>query len=149
MPVKIRRMLVSDIEQVAAIEADNFSEPWSAQGFETALDREDTIFLVAADERDSIMGYLGFYYSYADGEITNVAVDKEYRRQGIGRRLLEEVDIICQDKGIESLTLEVRFNNKAAIELYKGMGYEEAGIRKNFYVRPTEDARVMIKNYKL
>lgn len=147
MTVIIRRMQAGDIPAVAAIEKDNFSEPWSDNGFFTALEREDTVFLVAEDSVGRIAGYCGFYYSYTDGEITNVVVDKEYRRQGIGRRLLEEIDIICKDKGLESLTLEVRFNNEAAVELYKKMGYEEAGIRKNFYVRPTEDARVMIKNY--
>lgn len=147
MTVDIRRMQAGDVPEVAAIEKDNFSEPWSDNGFLTALEREDTVFLVAEDCTGHITGYCGFYYSYTDGEITNVAVDKNHRRQGIGRRLLEEVDIICREKGLESLTLEVRFNNEAAVELYKSMGYKEVGIRKNFYVRPTEDARVMIKNY--
>jgi ribosomal-protein-alanine N-acetyltransferase len=155
----IRKMTPSDVPQVAAIEAQCFSLPWSAQGFLDSIAREDTIFLVAEmDEEDraqtmavdqgqentaTIAGYIGMYTSCGEGEITNVAVSSEYRKQGIGNALVEAMKSAGKEKQLESILLEVRVSNERAISLYKGNGFIELGIRKNFYEQPTEDAIIM------
>ena len=92
-----------------------------------------------------IAGYCGCYGVAGEGYIYNVAVGKNYRRQGIGFRLLQDLIEAAKSRGIESLTLEVRKSNLPAIKLYKKLGFVEAGIRKDFYTKPLEDAIIMWK----
>ena len=140
----IRRMTSEDVKQVAEIEEQCFSVPWSRQGFLDSIAREDTIFLVAKEEvSDKIMGYIGMYMSFEEGEITNVAVSLEYRNQGIGARLVRAIQLAGKERNLERIILEVRISNASALSLYKGNGFEELGIRKNFYEKPVEDAIIM------
>ena len=80
-----------------------------------------------------------------EGEITNVSVKKEYQGQRIGGRLLEELFRIGKERGVTDYFLEVRKSNQAAIALYSRLGFQEAGVRKNFYEDPVEDGIVMCK----
>ena len=143
--MKIRRMVPEDAEAVARIEADSFSMPWTVNGFLTALERRDTIFYVA-EKMGEILGYVGFYISIDEADITNIAVEKDFRRQGIGRLLMETVIDTCTRKDVQMLGLEVRAGNEPAKALYTELGFRAVGIRKGFYERPVEDACVMIKN---
>lgn len=144
MDVNVRVMTKEDINGVAPIEAASFSEPWSPDGFESSLNREDTIFLVA-EVQDHIVGYVGFYWCFEDADITNVAVDSNYRRCGIGDMLITEMIEICREKRIERIGLEVRESNQSAIRLYEKHGFVNVGVRKNFYRKPTENGIVMNK----
>ena len=142
--IEIRRMCETDIPAVAAIEAGTFSLPWSENGFRTALGRRDTVFFVATvDER--IVGYAGFYTCLDQADITNVAVSSEYKRRGIGTRLMDAVITACLSKGVLMIALEVRAGNESAKALYRKCGFEEVGLRKGFYSSPTEDACVMTR----
>ena len=147
MEYNVRIMTEDDIEEVSKIEADSFSEPWSPNGFATSIEREDTMFLVA-EFQGRVVGYIGSYICMEDVDITNVAVDKSYRQNGIANMLLERFCIICKEKRIERIGLEVRKSNLAAIHLYEKQGFENVGIRKNFYRKPTENAIVMNKYYE-
>ena len=75
--------------------------------------------------------------------INNIAVSENYRRKGIARALLQKMlsDLSCAD----SVTLEVRKSNAAAIALYESFGFEHVGERRGFYEKPTEDALLMTK----
>ena len=75
----------------------------------------------------------------------NVAVSPDYRRQGIGESLMVALGETLAQKGIESLTLEVRASNEAAISLYDRLGYTQIGRRPNYYTDPGEDALIMRK----
>ena len=146
----IREMTRKDVAAAAAIEAANFSEPWSENSFLSSLNRTDYIFLVAekvleGSEAGEILGYCGFYYSFDEAEITNVCVKEAARKQGLGRQILEESFRRCKRLGVTTIELEVRFGNGPAVSLYKSLGFEEIGVRKNFYSKPVEDARIMIK----
>lgn len=139
---EIRRMQPEDIPAVARLERACFSEPWSEQGFLDALKLRDNIFLTARlDGR--LIGYCGLYASADEGEITNVAVSEAARDRGIGGLLLEEAFRLAGRQGISSIYLEVRAGNASAIALYRRLGFEECGVRRNFYRLPTEDALVM------
>lgn len=138
----ICKMTVEDINAVFKIEADSFSMPWSETSFKESLLREDTLFLVAK-EGDEIFGYIGMYFSFDEGEITNVAVSKEWRKQGIGKKLLESIKEAGREQNLSKIFLEVRVSNEGARALYYGSGFKELGIRKNFYERPREDAILM------
>ena len=137
----IRRMTFEDVKSVAQIEAECFSMPWSETSFEDSLAREDTVFLVCVDE--GVVGYIGMYLSFEEGEITNVAVTPSYRQRGCGNLLIEAVKKEAKARNAECVILEVRVSNEPAISLYKKNGFEEIGIRKNFYEHPNEDAIIM------
>lgn len=143
----IRKMHIEDVPAVAAIEKECFSMPWSVKSFEDSLHREDTIFLVCIDEDseslEQVAGYLGMYLSFEEGEITNVAVAPQYRNRGCGQLLIAAIMQEAATQCAQSILLEVRKSNVPAISLYKKNGFEEIGIRKNFYERPTEDAIIM------
>ena len=81
-----------------------------------------------------------------EGQITDIAVSSEYRRRGIGMEIVKAMIKESANRGIAALYLEVRESNCAARELYRACGFEECGVRKNFYRRPTESAVLM--NYK-
>ena len=80
-----------------------------------------------------------------EADITNVAVDVPFRGRGIGFLMLQELMRIGRERGVEAFTLEVRQSNQAAISLYERLGFENCGIRKNFYEKPTEHAVIMWK----
>lgn len=135
-------MQLDDLEQVMTIEEANFSVPWTETGFFTFLLREDTLFLVA-EEGEKILGYCGVVTVQDEGDITNVAVEKNSQNQGIGKKLLEEMFQRTQKAGVCRLFLEVRAGNAAALHLYEKMGFVQMGIRKNYYEQPVEDGVVM------
>lgn len=139
----IDRMREQDLSQVAALERQLFSEPWSEQGFRDTLGMDGVIFLVARDG-EKCMGYCGIYLAADEGEITNVAVHPDYRRKGIGSSLLQQLLQQAKEWGATHIFLEVRSSNEGAQMLYENFGFAVCGVRKNFYQMPTEDACVMV-----
>lgn len=137
-----RHMQEGDIPAVTAIEQAVFSRPWTEQSFVQAL-QQDTLFVVVLKD-NTIIGYCGMYCSFEEGEITNVAVSPQKHHQGIGRGMMRYLLGEAQSKGISRIILEVRISNCNAIELYKSLGFENCGIRKNFYEMPREDGMVMV-----
>ncbi len=142
----IRQMDKKDIEQVERIEKEIFSIPWSAHSFEDAAMTKENIYLVC-ECNGVIAGYCGLWTVLGEGNITNMAVDKEYRKKGIGEALMKEMEKRGRQKDVDIFFLEVRQSNAAARRLYDKMGYKEIGTRKRFYERPVEDAIVMSKMY--
>lgn len=140
----IRKMQEEDAEAVAIIEKENFSRPWTEEGFQGAIKKENTYYLCAFVD-EVLVGYIGMWIAVDEGEITNVSVKKEYQGQKIGGRLLEELFRIGKERGVTDYFLEVRKSNQAAIALYSRLGFQEAGVRKNFYEDPVEDGIVMCK----
>lgn len=140
----IRKMTLEDIEQVYHLEESIFSIPWSEDSFESSLKNENTQFIVA-EHKNEIVGYLGMYVFREEADISNVAVSKEYRRRHIANRMLEFILARAKTQGVKNVTLEVRETNVPAIKLYESMGFVEAGIRKNYYKEPTENALIMWK----
>ena len=136
----IRRMKKKDIPEVAFIESQCFTQPWSEHGFEEAMN--DAVFLIA-EENEQIAGYIGMYVMEPEGEITNVAVREECRGNGCGNLLLQAMEQWAQKHRIERIVLEVRSGNAGAIHVYEKNGFVKLGIRKNFYQFPQEDADIM------
>ena len=91
------------------------------------------------------VGYACAYVSFDEAELVRIATDLKNRRLGIGVALLSGVEERAAAKGALSVVLEVRKSNEAAIGLYQKYGYENLGIRKNFYDFPKEDAVIMRK----
>lgn len=144
--IVICRMRQEHLPEVAALEKEIFSQPWSYQSLKDAIDNEKNCYFCAYIEEGTtkrLAGYCGFWNVAQEGQIYNVAVDARYRRRGIGRRLLQKLLEEGKKAGILSYTLEVRKSNEDAIHMYEHLGFESAGIRKNFYDAPKEDAVIM------
>ena len=143
--VIIRRMCAEDASYVAEIERKSFSEPWPEKEFTKASAADNYIYLVA-EHNNKIIGYAGCVFAADEADITNIAVDSEVRRMGIGRRLLLCLVERAQKAGLANIFLEVRVSNEAARGLYVQTGFEAVGLRKNFYSKPAEDGILMVKN---
>ncbi len=140
--ITIQEMQLDDLEQVAEIERQNFSVPWTENGFFSFLLRSDTLFLVAKEE-DQILGYMGIMMVLDEGEITNVSVAQTARRRGVGRLLVQTMLDKMRRAGLTMIHLEVRKSNTPAIRLYEQFAFVQDGERKNYYEEPTEDAVLM------
>lgn len=142
MELRITEMEPQDVAEVGLLERQIFSVPWSEKGFLDSLQLPDTLYLVVR-EKERLVGYCGLFQSFDEADITNVAVAPGDRGRGVGRRMLEELLDRGRARGICRYTLEVRVSNKPAIHLYRKLGFESVGIRKNFYEMPREDAMIM------
>lgn len=141
----IESMTVDDISQVAEIERQIFSIPWSEKAFRNSMESDNTIYIVAK-ENNNVAGYAGMYLSFEEGNITNVAVNPLSRRKGIGEKIVRDILNRACEKGVRDVFLEVRETNSVAIALYEKIGFKEEGIRKNFYDKPRENALIMWKH---
>ena len=136
----------SHVPQVAALERECFSMPWSETMLEDSLYDSNASFIVAEDEEGNILGYAGLHAVLDEGYIDNIAVEEAARRHGVASALL---DVFCRfgEVNLAFLTLEVRKSNAAAIALYEKHGFQMAGLRKGFYQRPREDAVIMTRYF--
>ena len=145
MDIKIVPMMQDDVPQVAALEAACFSDPWSAQILSNELQNELSLWLVAKDG-DTVLGYVGSQSVLDEADMMNLAVSETVRRQGIARLLVLSLCRQLHEKGVMSLTLEVRDSNEPAIRLYSSLGFLQVGRRPNYYFHPKEDARILRKD---
>ena len=137
----------SHIEQIAALERECFSTPWSEAMLTEVLFDSQASFIVAESEDGGVLGYAGLQVVLDEGYIDNIAVEPNARRHGVADELL---DVFCRfgEANLAFLTLEVRASNEPAIALYRKHGFEEAGRRKNYYTKPSEDAIIMTRYFK-
>lgn len=138
----IRKMRMEDLEQVLLLEQSIFTTPWSEQSFQSALKRQDTIYLVEEDA-GVIQGYLGIWCTPEDGDLCNMAVAQNARRSGVASRLLRQGMDLCTKQGMQRILLEVREYNLPARNLYERHGFQLTGVRKQYYRDPLEDAVIM------
>ncbi len=131
------------IPAVAEIERLCFAEPWSEHALELYLGN-GAFAMAALAESGTAVGYGGILLAPDEGQILNLAVRPEARRQGAGSAILSALLDEARKRELESVSLEVRVSNQAAIALYKRFGFAVAGTRKRFYRRPAEDALVMV-----
>ena len=142
MNITIEKMGESHIEQLAVIEKECFSTPWSENALREELENSYARFLVAVCDGE-VSGYIGAHNILGEVYITNVAVSQKHRRKGMGEKLINSLISLCESENAEFITLEVRESNKPAINLYKKMKFKDVGKRKNFYENPREDAILM------
>lgn len=131
------------IPQIARIEAESFSDPWSERSLEAALSDEMNIFLADISE-EIVRGYIIGSFDGYSGYIERIAVASMHRRSGLGTKLLGAFEGSLSDTA-ESVSLDVRASNTSAVGLYSSFGFERAGIRRGMYSSPKEDGIVMIK----
>lgn len=147
----IREAKDEDLAGVIAIERASFSDPWSAESFETSLTLERFRFLVAeatGREQSSsgaprLAGYVIALLLGTEGEVADLAVDPEMRGLGVGARLLDAVLDRAMSDGVRTFYLEVRESNASARRLYDSRSFVVVGRRRGYYQQPPEDALVL------
>lgn len=139
--ITIREMTESDIKDIAELEKECFSEPWSENSLRDELTNETARFYVLRDGKD-LLGYIGANNICNEVYITNVAVNSKYRGKGYGKILVNHLIKQSEAERAFFITLEVRKSNENAIALYEKCGFKLIGERKNFYSKPTEDALI-------
>jgi ribosomal-protein-alanine N-acetyltransferase len=127
----IRRLTLDDLEAVVAMEAANQPAPWSEGVFRDELAAENRVYL-AADE-DGVVGFGGVMLVGDEAHVTNLLVDREWRRRGIGLELMRALIDEAVAEGARHITLEVRSENDAARRLYARLGLAPVGMRKGYY----------------
>ena len=133
---RVRWMTLSDLPDVLRIEQQNYEFPWDEEIFKDCF--RANYDLRVCEELDRILGYCIVSVGAGEAHILNISVDPAERRQGIGQKMLEYLIEQLQGKA-ETLFLEVRPSNTSAIALYKKIGFNEIGIRKDYY--PAQNGR--------
>ncbi len=142
----IRSAIPDDIPQIMALsQKSDTAAHWSAREY-AALFARDTpkrVVLVAEQAQGRVAGFVVARCAAEEWEIENVVVEEEFRRQGIGRSLIEELLAEARRRGVAAILLEVRESNAAALGLYKKLGFREEGRRLRYYAQPEEDALLL------
>ena len=135
--MQIVSMTAEHVSRLAELEKLCFSEPWSEKSLTEEIDNPAACFLVAM-QQDEVLGYGGMH---------NIAVFPEFRGHGVGRTLMAALIEKARENGGVFITLEVRTSNLPAIAMYRSLGFTEAGVRRNFYTEPREDALIFTLSF--
>lgn len=146
--IEIRPMEEAHVPQIAQLEKLCFSDPWSESSIASELSNSLSCWLVAM-EGEQVAGYIGSQTVMGETDMMNVAVAPDYRRQGVGEKLILTLVDILKARGSHWLMLEVRQSNAPARALYEKLGFAEVGRRKNYYRNPKEDALILRKEWEI
>lgn len=144
--IEVVKMTLEHIDPIMIVENLSFKIPWSKNAFTEEISNNKFARYITAFFNGTIVGYAGLWKVFEEGHITNIAVHPEYRGNGIGNVLLQELILLAKNEGILSLTLEVRKSNVVAQSLYNKYGFVIEGTRKAYYADNGEDAVIMWKN---
>ena len=140
--LKISLFEKRDIDSLVKIEEECFSYPFKAKDFEGLYESDISNVLIAKKGED-VVGYVSFTVILDECQIINFATQSLYRRQGIGKEIMNALFSHCKEKGVTKYFLEVRVSNAPAIALYKSFGFYEVGVSKGHFRAPLEDALLM------
>ena len=138
----------SHVAQVAALEKQCFSDPWSENSVASELENPLSLWLIA-EEDGAVCGYVGSQTVLDETDMMNIAVHPDCRRKGIAAALITELVSRLKARGSRVLRLEVRESNFSAIALYEALGFTQLGLRKNYYRNPKENALILGKEWEI
>ncbi len=134
----------TDLDEVLAVEEASFTNPWTRQMFQWEFQNLGVSYgYVLRTPEWRVAAFCTVWVVLDEVHVNNLAVRPECRGQGVGRTLLEFVLRLAAGLGARRATLEVRRSNSAALKLYEHMGFTVAGVRRNYYANPVEDALVL------
>jgi ribosomal-protein-alanine N-acetyltransferase len=138
---------LGDVRSLSSAELACFSDPWPPQFFVSEILADGRFNRLLVDQANEIVAYLFCAWQFLDLHVLKVAALPEFRRQGLSTRLMDLAEAHAMETGGESLTLEVRPTNTAAIALYGSLDYRMAGTRPGYY-QDGEDALIMTKSLR-
>ena len=135
------------VSQVGELEKLCFgTEAWSEKSVASELNNKLALWLVA-EEAGKVWGYVGSQTVMDETDMMNIAVHPDHRNQGIAAGLVDNLIDALKARGSHSLMLEVRVSNEPARKLYEKLGFQQVGLRKNYYRNPKEDACILRKEF--
>lgn len=144
--MEIIKMEQVHVSQIAQLEKQCFSDPWSENSISSEVSNPLSLWLVATED-GLVKGYVGSQSVLDGADMMNLAVAQAERRKGIAEQLVEQLIIQLSQNGVRFLMLEVRKSNDPAISLYKKLGFQVVGRRPGYYHHPREDAWIMRKEW--
>ena len=140
---KICMFAEEDLAEVVKIENRCHLTPWTNKNFIDSYDAKN-LFKVLKNEND-IIGYYIALFASDECELLNITIMSELQKKGFGELMLKDLFSECRKANIVNIFLEVRKSNLLAIRLYKKSGFNEIGIRNNYYQNKVgkEDAILM------
>ena len=145
--IKYRIATLDDFEEVQSIENECFKEPYSTEDLHYEFEENPVNKIIVAENDGKVVGFIDFLITFTSATIMQVAVTKEFRKNGIATQLLTEMENTFPkeiDDLVETITLEVRESNEAAKNLYLKNGYKIVVIKSNYY-KDGENAIYMLK----
>lgn len=146
--MRITTMCPEHVAQVAELEALCFADPWSQRSVASELSNPLSLWLVAL-EGERLAGYVGSQTVLDETDMMNIAVHPDFRRRGLAQELITALIAALRERGSRCLTLEVRASNAPAKGLYEKMGFQQVGLRKNYYRNPREDGCILRKEWNI
>jgi len=131
----------NNVNEIYKLEKKCFTMPWSKKQLKNAFGQKSFSVLGLLYEKN-LLAYVSFYHILFELEILNIAVDTQYRQQGLGKYLLSSLLTVANKMNIKKAVLEVREKNKPAIALYQSLGFIKVGSRIKYYADTNEDALV-------
>lgn len=145
--MNIVEMTADHVIQIAQLERECFSDPWSQNSIASELENPLSYWLVAM-AGNVVAGYVGSQTVLGESDMMNLAVHPEFRRQGVAQDLVQALIDGLNQRGSHCLTLEVRESNAPARKLYEKLGFVQVGIRPNYYQHPREDGLILRKEWE-
>jgi [ribosomal protein S18]-alanine N-acetyltransferase len=143
MNLIIRKMTLEDVPSVIELDHKSFSLPWPERSFRFELTANPASRCWVAEVEGRIVGIIVVWLVVDEAHVATIATHPDFRRQGIGTKLLSHALRQLIDEGAHSSFLEVRENNFGAQEMYRKFGYEATGRRRRYYRDNDEDAILM------
>ena len=148
--ITYRQPIALDIPVLATYEKEMFPySPWSTSQFkEEFAGIPKTRYMSVAEDGNTVVGYCGVFLPApgVEADILTVAVLPTYRRQGIAKEFMRQIETWAQERGASAMMLEVELSNESAIKLYESLGYMKISVRMDYY-GPGKDAHVMRKDF--
>jgi ribosomal-protein-alanine N-acetyltransferase len=134
------KALSADIlDEVVDIERNNSKNPWPTEHFRSSLENS-TNLSYALMYRDKLIGYVIAALAIDSADILNIAIDSGCQRQGYATKLLSHLVSEFSEKGVKEVFLEARASNNGAISFYNGQGFKQISVRKNYYMKNSNDS---------
>ncbi|MFU8816386.1 MAG: ribosomal protein S18-alanine N-acetyltransferase [Pseudomonadales bacterium] len=139
----LRPMVAEDLDQVFENEIRSYEFPWSKANLSDCLAARHECWVLLLNMR--IIGHGILSVGAGEAHLLNVCVSRDHQGEGYGRLLVTHMLERARARGVDMIFLEVRPSNRTAIQLYHSLGFNEIGVRKDYYPAHTghEDAQVM------
>lgn len=157
-------MQTADLDAVLKIESVSHIHPWTKGNFSDSLAAGHWAYCIRPQVDQMVKGsyldptvlwaYCILFPAVDELHLLNITVSPHLRKLGLGQRMMAAIEGVAAQQKMPRIILEVRPTNTAAITLYQKLGYEQIGVRKNYYpanpeTGSREDALVMAKSIKL
>lgn len=145
---RLSPMHPSHLPQVLHIESRAYPFPWSEGIFADCL-RIGYSSWVVTDTLGQVLAYALMSMAVGEAHVLNICVDPDQRRRGLARYLMGHLLQVARAAGTQLMLLEVRRSNDAAMDLYSSYGFQQIGLRKNYYPAQSgrEDAFVLALDF--